>query len=77
MLKNKSRKKQGTSKLQENTTKDVTAGNQGVSRNTVNASKPIFCALKIVNAQTARILMEVTKEGLYFMKTILQSTSNK
>ena len=64
-------------KLLESTTKDVTAGNQGVSRSIVSASKPIFCALKTVNARIAKILREVKKEGLCSMKTIIQSTCNK
>lgn len=62
---------QGNFKLQESTIKDVSARNQGVSRNIVSAIKQIFFALKTVNVRTARTLKEVKKEDLYFMMTLM------
>lgn len=52
----------GEFKWWESTTKDVSARNLGASRNTVNVSRLVFCALKIVNARIARTLKEVKKE---------------
>lgn len=56
----------------ESTAKDVNARNQGASRSIASASKPMFCALKTVNAWNVKILKEAKKEGILFMKTIMQ-----
>jgi hypothetical protein len=62
----------------ESTAKDVTARSQGASRSIASASKPMFCALKTVNARSVKILKEAKKEGLSFMQTIMQyPTSNR
>lgn len=52
-------------RLQENTIEDAIARNLDVSRSTVSVSRLIFFALKTVNVQIVRILMEATGKALF------------
>lgn len=78
-LKFKYRKRQAKLWCWGNTTKDVTAENLGASRSIVIASNPILCALKIVNAWTAKIMKGVKREELFCTETMLmlRPTSNR
>lgn len=56
---------------QESTIKDVTARNLGALRSIVSAFKPILCARRIVDAQTARIVKEVKREESFAKENML------